>query len=107
MKALSVLMFAVFLYGTAPREYLHDLFAGHKDTVERNYKKGQFGISKKHVHCAFLSIEFGPFLATAKQYLSFRHIVPYTKWTSPHYVCHFFSAHRVTSLRGPPALLFV
>jgi len=100
-------MFAVFLYGTAPREYLHDLFADHEDTIEHNYKKGEFGLSAKHIHCAFLSIEFGAFLATEKQFLFFEHIVHYSKWITPNYVFHFCSSHKVTSLRGPPVLALI
>jgi hypothetical protein len=96
-------MLAVFFYGTAPREYLHDLFANHTDTVDHTYKKGESGISPKHTHCSFLTIDFGAFLFTEKQVLFFATLVHQCKWLLPVYHFRFASVHNITSLRGPPA----
>ena len=98
-------MIVVFLYGIAPREYVHDLFAHHHDTQELVLKKGQHAITLKHTHCSFLGIDFGPFVSSEKQYLVFEHITyPTAKISFPIPHFNFFTTYKKRSLRGPPAL---
>jgi hypothetical protein len=96
-------MLAVFLYGTLPHEYLHDIFAGHDDTVDNIYKKGEFHISKSHTHCAFLGITFGTFLSSAKILFYFKTFIHSVIWlTALHSAFPSYSASYY-NLRGPPA----
>ena len=96
-------MLLVFLAGIAPKEYLHDLFCDHHDTVDQLLKKGDFVIGEKHKHCSFLSFAFGPFVATDKHTIAFKELTHYTNYLLPSYSCYFFNANKVISLRGPPA----
>lgn len=98
-------MLTIFLYGSTPGEYLHHLFAHHKDTVDHPYKPGQYEISTRHVHCSFLDVKFGPFLHTSRQYLVFESVFHISKWIdqslqSP--ACHF---PLLLALRGPPSII--
>ncbi|MDR3679732.1 MAG: hypothetical protein P4L41_07190 [Flavipsychrobacter sp.] len=98
-------MFAVFLYGTVPHEYLHDVFAHHHDTTEGRYKKGEFHLSKAHVHCAFLGITFGSFLFS--EYIFYKPAILFhiSKWVMPGYHFHSLSSYYSYSLRGPPSFI--
>ncbi len=95
-------MLAVFLLGVAPKEYLHELLYHHTDTVDPVYKKGEFVISNKHIHCSFLAFGFAPYISAEKQFLSFKEIPFYTNYILPCYQCYYTTAQRVLSLRGPP-----
>ncbi len=99
-------MFVVFLYGTLPHEYLHDVFAKHTDTIEGTYKKGEFHIEKHHTHCGFLGITFGSFLFTEKITYLFETITHNTCWLIHVYQAPLVSAFHSYSLRGPPAFIF-
>ena len=97
-------MLAVFLVGVAPTEYLHDALYHHHDTVHPVYKKGEIVITQKHIHCAFLGFVFAPYVATDKQLLSFRDAQLHgANYVLPTYCFNYSSAHKVVSLRGPPA----
>jgi hypothetical protein len=96
-------MLLVFLAGVTPKEYLHTMFCRHHDTVDSVLKKGEFVIGNRHNHCTFLSFAFGPFVATDKQIISFKEVVYYTDYLLPFYSRYYFNAHKVISLRGPPA----
>ncbi len=98
-------MFAVFLYGTVPPEYLHDVFAQHHDTIEGVYKKGEFHLSKAHVHCAFLGITFGSFLFSEHIFYKPAALSHASKWVMPGYNFHLPSAYYFYSLRGPPSFI--
>ncbi|HXS36079.1 MAG TPA: hypothetical protein VN721_05225 [Flavipsychrobacter sp.] len=100
-KIVSGLMFLVFLYWITPREFLHNIFANHRDSVENYHEKGVV-IRTVHTHCSFLNIVVSSFLSSEKQYLSFEEIIHYTKWTLPIYHFHFTPSSNVVSLRGPP-----
>ena len=95
-------MLAVFLIGVVPKEYLHDLIYHHTDTIDPVYKKGEFVISNKHIHCSFLAFAFAPFVATEKQFLAFKEIPCYTNYLLPVYHYNYVSVHKIISLRGPP-----
>lgn len=99
-------MIVIFLYGIAPREYLHDLFAHHHDTQELLLKKGQTALTNKHTHCSFLGIDFGPFVAAEKQYFVFEYIAYPSTQTSAVYHTHFFTTYKKRCLRGPPVPSF-
>ena len=102
-KLVSGLMLGVFLMGVAPKEYLHELLFDHVDTVDPVYKKGEMVITPKHIHCAFLGFVFAPFVATARQSLSFREVTVHTTtYIIPADQCWYSPAHHVASLRGPP-----
>ncbi len=104
IKVVSYLMLVVFLLGVAPKEYLHELLYDHEDTVHSIVKKGELVISDKHTHCSFLGFVFAPFLATEKQFLTFREMVVYTSYLLPVYHCFSSSTHSIVSLRGPPSV---
>lgn len=105
VKAVSWLMLAVFLVGVSPKEYLHEVLFHHHDTIHPIYKKGEIVITKKHIHCAFLGFVFAPFVATEKQYVSFKDIaVHIATYVLPVYHFYYSTLHKVVSLRGPPAL---
>lgn len=97
-------MFAVFLYGTVPHEYLHDLFAQHSDTIDHTYQKGEFHFSNQHTHCAFLGIAFSNFLAAEHVHYLFEHISYICSWVSPVHQMVALSAVHSFSLRGPPVI---
>jgi hypothetical protein len=103
VKIVSWLMLVVFLIGTAPKEYLHHLLYTHTDTVDPVYKKGEFVISKAHIHCSFLGFVFAPFVASEKQFITFKTEGCMTQYQLPSYYYLYSSTHRVVSLRGPPA----
>src|ERR1035437_5477849 len=96
-------MLLVFLAGIAPKEYLHELFFHHHDTVEPILKKGEFVIHIKHTHCSFLSFQFGPFVASEEQVISFHEDANHADYLLPFYNCYYLNAFKVISLRGPPA----
>ncbi len=100
-KIVSGLMFAVFLYWITPREFLHDVFANHRDTVENYHEKGVV-IRTVHTHCSFLNIILSTFLSSEKQFLVFKETIHRTEWVLPIYSFHFISNSGVVSLRGPP-----
>jgi len=103
LKVVGILMLAVFLYGITPRDYLHDLFAGHTDTVDCHSAKQGVTIESKHTHCYFLLVDFGAYLATAHFYIPFRHLKHEACYFLPYYK-HFHSLSvRTVSLRGPPS----
>jgi hypothetical protein len=54
-KILSVFLLVVFFYSTTPGDFLHKLFANHKDSIDKPVGK-VYQFSKKHIHCAFLCI---------------------------------------------------
>ena len=95
-------MCVVFLYGTTPREFLHDLFAQHHDTVEHTHKVGECEISNVHTHCAFLGIIFTPFLSAEKEYLAFEHISYHVRYIPAGQDHYSFLSYKVAALRGPP-----
>jgi len=95
-------MLVVFLVGIAPKEYLHGLLYRHTDTVDPVYKKGEVVISGKHTHCSFLAFAFAPYIASEKQFLSFKEVPVYTKYILSFYQYSFSSGHTDISLRGPP-----
>ena len=98
-------MIAVFLTGVAPTEYLHNALYHHHDTVHPVYKKGEIVITQKHIHCAFLGFVFAPYVASDKQYLSFREtLVHAANFVLPCYHFNYSFQHPLTSLRGPPVL---
>ncbi len=102
VKVISWVMLVVFLIGVAPREYVHGLLYDHTDTVHRIYKKGEIVINNKHIHCSFLGFVFAPYIATEKQFLSFREFACYTHYLQPVYSYRYSSCHKIVSLRGPP-----
>jgi len=96
-------MIAVFFVGVVPREYVHDVLFHHHDTVHPVYKKGEIVISKEHIHCGFLGFVFAPYVATEKQFLSFKEVAVHsTNYLVPSYNFSYSSEHHVASLRGPP-----
>jgi formylmethanofuran dehydrogenase subunit D len=95
-------MLVVFLIGVAPKEYLHELLYHHTDTVDPVYKKGEIVITAKHTHCSFLGFVFAPFVATEREYISFKENPGFTVYVQPAYKCHYVSSHQILSLRGPP-----
>lgn len=103
VKILGVFLFMVFLAGIVPKEYIHEAFFDHEDTMHPVYKKGEVVITKKHNHCSFLSFEFAPFVATEQQFISFRKAIVYTGYVLPLYVHCYSATFSVTALRGPPA----
>ena len=102
IKIISGFMLGVFLIGVAPKEYLHELLFHHVDTVDPVYKKGEIVITPKHIHCAFLGFVFGPFVATERQFLSFKEIACFTDYLQSHYHYYYSSSHTALCLRGPP-----
>ena len=98
-------MIAVFFVGVAPKEYVHEVFFHHHDTVHPLYKKGEIVITPKHIHCEFLAFAFAPFIASAAQTLTFREVaVHVTAYILPSYRFTYSSEHHIASLRGPPRL---
>ena len=105
MKIVSWLMLVVFLLGVMPREYLHEAFFHHEDTVHPVYKKGELVITIQHTHCSFLGFVFAPFVAAEKQYLSFEPVqVHCVCYVLPSYKFTYNAAHDAVSLRGPPVI---
>jgi hypothetical protein len=96
-------MLFVFLAGIAPKEYIHELFFDHHDTVDLVIKKGDLVITNRHIHCSFLNFEFAPFVATAQHTLIFRVPLQHIVYFSSVYSSYYFLTHRAISLRGPPA----
>jgi hypothetical protein len=99
------LMLVVFLVGSTPPEYIHDIFVHHTEGIDPVLKKGETVMMTKHNHCSFLGFEFTPFITTDKEYLLFEHITYLHSWSTPFYYFHFSSTHKVVSLRGPPTLV--
>lgn len=97
-------MLVVFLVGSTPPEYIHDIFVHHQEGVDPILKKGESVIMPKHNHCSFLGFEFTPFVSTERVYVFFEHIEYVHNWDQPFYYFHFSSVHKVVSLRGPPAI---
>lgn len=97
-------MIVVFLVGVAPKEYLHEALFHHHDTVHPVYKKGEIVFTPKHIHCSFLGFAFAPYVASGKQFLSFKQVTVHTAgYLLPDYHFLYPSEHFVASLRGPPA----
>jgi len=97
-------MIAVFFVGVAPKEYVHEVLFHHHDTIHPVYKKGEIVITSKHIHCGFLGFVFAPYVASEKQFLSFKEIAVHTaKYLTPVNQFRYSSAHHVASLRGPPS----
>lgn len=99
------LMLVVFLAGSTPPEYIHDIFVHHTDDVDPVLKKGECGVVAKHHHCSFLGFEFTPFVTSEGATLIFEHITYLHAYSTSIYYFHFFRAHKVISLRGPPACI--
>jgi hypothetical protein len=95
VKIVSWLMLVVFLAGVAPKEYLHKLLYNHIDTVDPVYKKGEFVISKAHIHCSFLGFVFAPFVATGKQFIVVQRISHVTQYLLSVYHYSYSSGHSI------------
>lgn len=98
------LMLIVFLVGSTPPEYIHDLFAHHEDGIDPIVKKGQTAITPEHHHCSYLGFTFAPFVTTETEYLFFEHISYGNTWLPSFYYFNYVTTHQATSLRGPPTM---
>jgi hypothetical protein len=95
----ALLLLLVFLTGTMPRDFLHQEFAHHQDTVDTFHHDAQ--VSKKHVHCDFLHILLAQYVSAAPCRLE-RTPEGFTNRN-----CFFFATvhdtcFSCTYLRGPP-----
>ncbi len=96
-------MLVVFFVAVAPKEYLHEAFFHHHDTVHPAYKKGEIVITPKHIHCGFLGFAFAPYVSSPAQVLTFTQVAVHTTaYVLPSYQFSYSFAHHVASLRGPP-----
>lgn len=98
-------MLVVFLVGSTPPEYIHDIFVHHTDGVDPVLKKGEFALTVKHHHCSFLGFEFTPFISAENQVLFFEQNSYSRAWNEPAGDCYFPSLYKLVSLRGPPILV--
>ena len=97
----------VFLLGTTPPEYIHDLFAHHTDGVDPYLKKGEQVLMKEHHHCSFLSFTLASFITSEQEYLFFEYITHTSSWVFPVYHYKYSNTHNTLSLRGPPTKAYV
>src|ERR1043165_2782180 len=104
-KILTSFILLVFVVGTMPKEYLHDLISDHVDTVHRDYKKGELEFSGNHKHCSFVGFAFAPYISAEKHFFSFEEVsVHINKYILPLYCFRYTTFSSVIALRGPPAL---
>ncbi len=96
-------MLVIFLLGVMPKEYLHGILYQHTDTEHPIYKKGEFVIGDKHIHCQFLAFALAPFVATPFIILAVKEITAYTVRYFFHYFFRFSRFIGIASLRGPPS----
>ncbi|WP_105038560.1 hypothetical protein [Flavipsychrobacter stenotrophus] len=99
------LMLIVFLVGSTPPEYIHDLFANHQDEIDAPIVKGQAVMTPEHHHCSFLGFEFTPFVTTPHELLVFEFITHENTWRPSFYYFNCSTGHQAVSLRGPPAFV--
>jgi hypothetical protein len=98
------LMLIVFLVGSTPPEYIHDMFAHHQDEIDSPIVKGQAVMTPEHHHCSFLGFEFAPFVSTEPDFLIFEHITHENSWRESFYYYNYSNDHKAVSLRGPPVI---
>jgi len=100
-------MLMVFLVGSTPPEYIHDLFVHHTDGIDPLLKKGEQVLMKEHHHCSFLSFNLASFISPEKEYLFFEYITHVNSWVMPVYHYRFSDAHDAIALRGPPTIVTI
>ncbi|HUX84091.1 MAG TPA: hypothetical protein VMV20_02585 [Chitinophagaceae bacterium] len=66
-RIFAGLTLLVFLIGTTPRDFLHQEFAHHKDTVDGIHH--ETGVSIQHIHCDFLHILLAQYVSGHTQVL--------------------------------------
>ena len=102
---LAVWLAVLVLFGSTAKEFIHD-FAGHRDTVHKDYEHG-ITIEKEHHHCAFLSFSLTAF----DQHIS----TPVTFCNCIAHRCAYLLYRQAlvqreivrAPLRGPPAHIIV
>lgn len=94
----------VFSISITPKRYLHDLFAGHKDTITKPVEDGKARLSQSGFKCDYNTlVATSPFteysdeieIKTLSVYPSF-----FVSLSTPVYR----SPHAFFELRGPPSL---
>lgn len=101
-RFFAIFLASVFFYSTTPREFLHDVFADHSDTVDHPLPKGDFAISDMHVHCAFMHMHIAPYVFGQKGSLSNNELV-YSLFIRKISQGIFKLAIPLHSLRAPPS----
>jgi hypothetical protein len=100
-KIFAIFLLGVFFYSTTPPDFLHKVFANHKDTVDKPLGKTD-QISFKHTHCLFLTIIIAPYVAPEKNFASkYIKVVFQTLHEYTYDSYHSVFIH-ISYLRGPP-----
>ncbi|MBX6379906.1 MAG: hypothetical protein IRZ01_04405 [Thermoflavifilum aggregans] len=58
---LSTWLLSIFIYSSAPRILLHEIFANHDDTIDLPVGN-LYHVSPQHIHCAFMHIHLAPYI---------------------------------------------
>lgn len=100
----ATVMLVTFTLSITPKIYLHDLFAGHTDTITKVSADGKAQISSKGFNCECNSlVATSPFTEepdAASSILPLVYPSLFISLTTPVYTCR----HDFTELRGPPTL---
>jgi hypothetical protein len=96
-------VYLLLIFGTTAREFLHNAFADHHDTVHRYHAPGEYSFESEHHHCEFPNYS----IPDLHSEISFPYIVLVERPQHQQYQTHdvqFVQREIIqTALRGPPA----
>lgn len=89
------------LYSIAPRDYLHAIFAHHRDTENCHTGKG-IQITEKHQHCTFLETVCDQFITEDGPIVSVASLAEHKEKHYTHSTSEVRRSMLETTDRGPP-----
>jgi hypothetical protein len=96
-------MYLLLIFGTTAREFVHDAFADHHDTVHRYHAPGEYSFESEHHHCEFPNYALPDF----NNDISYPFVAIIAQAAHAEYQTHdiqFVQREIIqTALRGPPA----
>src|SRR5688572_18751214 len=103
-RLFAFVMLVLFTFSITPKRYLHDLFAGHTDTITKSLNDGNAHVSKSGFQCDCDNlVATSPFTDQADGIHIARLLVHSSQFTS--YITPVYtSSHSFIELRGPPSV---
>lgn len=97
-------MLLIFTFSITPKRYLHDLFAGHKDTVSKVADDGKVYVSQSGFNCDCNTlVATSPFTEHA-DVIEVTGLAEYPSLFIALTTAVYTSSYSFTELRGPPSL---
>jgi len=104
-RHISILLLVVFAFVLTPKSVVHDMFAGHTDTVcDFDHHKGGIHIEAKHTHCDLFSANTTLYTSPQISIFSKPILSIISEYKSGIENSYFYSTIKILPGRAPPAL---